>query len=129
MSTCSSYIQNVPKITFFPEIYSTSLVITSWSDTSLPFPPLGLLLLSLKAVMISSRGIACGKLHHELSTVAALVDSSEREWRILENVRPPRENARSTSVDVARSIMRENRWRSKRRDIIPGADKKFKDIS
>jgi hypothetical protein len=51
--------------------------------------------------MISSRGMADGKSHHELSTVAARVDSSDNEWRILDTVSPPRENARSTSVDVA----------------------------
>jgi hypothetical protein len=52
--------------------------------------------------IISSRGIVEGKSHHELSTVAALVDSSDNECLIFETVRPPQENARSTSVDVAR---------------------------
>ena len=114
MGTCSSYKQNIPKITFFAKIYSTSLVITLWW-ASLPCPPLGLLLLSLKAVIISSHGIACGKLHHEFSTIAALVDSSKREWHILETVRPPRENAHSTSVDVARNNMCLNWGRRKMR--------------
>jgi hypothetical protein len=43
-------------------------------------------------------------------------------------VRPPRENARSTSVDVAISpnmIRSSSIWIG---DHIPGADKKFKDI-
>ena len=84
------------------------------SDISSPCPPLGLFLLSLKAVMISSSEIACGKLHHKLSTVVALVDSSEREWHILETVRPPHENACSMFDDAARSIMHENCWMKKR---------------
>ena len=33
--------------------------------------------------------------------IAAGVDLSEREWRCFETVRLPRENARSTSTDVA----------------------------
>ena len=101
MSTRNTPLQMCHIYNFPPEIYSTSLVTTSTSDTSLP---LGLLLLSLKVAMISSRGIAGGKSHHELNTVAALVDSSEREWRIFKTVRPPRENARSTSVDVANKV-------------------------
>ena len=63
--------------------------------------PFGRLLFSLKTVIISSRGMAPGRSHHAPSTEAARVLSSESECRIFETVRPPRENARSTSVDVA----------------------------
>ena len=58
----------------------------------------------LKVEMISSQGIAGGKSHYELNIVAALVDSSEREWCIFETVKPPHENAHSTSVDVANKV-------------------------
>jgi hypothetical protein len=49
-----------------PEVYSYSLTTTSGSKTSLPFPPLGLLLLYLKLATTSLWGIAAGMLHHEL---------------------------------------------------------------
>jgi hypothetical protein len=61
----------------------------------------GRLPLSLKMATISSRGTAPGKSHHAPNTDAARVLSSDREWRILDTVRPPREKERSTSVDVA----------------------------
>jgi hypothetical protein len=67
---------------------------------SLPLP-FGLLLFSRKTVIISSRGMAEGKVHHEPRTVAARVDSSDRECLILDTVSPPWENALSTSVEVA----------------------------
>src|SRR6266478_290159 len=47
--------------------------------------------------------MASGNVHHDPRTVAALVDSSERACRILDTVRPPRENARSTSVELAKN--------------------------
>ena len=62
----------------------------------------GRLPLSLNTVIISSRGTAPGKSHHEPSTDAAHVLSSDSECRILDTVRPPQEKALSTSVDVAR---------------------------
>jgi hypothetical protein len=63
--------------------------------------PLGRLFLSLKTAMISSRGMALGKLHQAPRTVAARELWSESECHIFETVKPPRENARSASVDVA----------------------------
>ena len=68
------------------------------SEASLP---LSRLLLSLKTAMMSSRGTASGKLHHDPNTDAAQVDSSEMECLILDTVSPPHKNALSTSVDVA----------------------------
>ena len=61
----------------------------------------GHLLLSLKASMISLRGIAPGRLHHAPNTDAARVLSSDSECLILETIRPPCKNACSTSVEVA----------------------------
>jgi hypothetical protein len=63
--------------------------------------PLGRLPFSRRDATISSRGMAPGSEHHELKTVAARTDSSERECRIFDTVRPPREKARSASVEVA----------------------------
>jgi hypothetical protein len=63
--------------------------------------PLGRLVLSRKFAIISSRGMAPSSEHHDPKTVAARTDSSESECRIFDTVRPPRENARSASVDVA----------------------------
>jgi len=65
---------------------------------SLPLPRL---LLSLKASIISSRGIVPEKSHQEPMTAAARVDSSDRECLIFETVSPPHEKALSTSVDIA----------------------------
>jgi hypothetical protein len=59
------------------------------------------LLLSRRDAIISSRGIAPGSEHQEPKTAAVRTDSSESECRIFETVRPPREKARSASVDVA----------------------------
>jgi len=64
----------------------------------------GRLPLSLNAAIISSRGTAPGRSHHEPRTEAAWVLSSDSECRILETVRPLREKALSTSVEVARRI-------------------------
>ena len=64
--------------------------------------PFGRLLLSRKTVIISSHGTAPGKSHHDLSTEAAHVLSSESEWHIFDTVSPPQEKALSTSVDVAK---------------------------
>jgi hypothetical protein len=61
----------------------------------------GRLPLSQKTAMISSRGIAPGRSHQDPRTDAARVLSSESLCRIFETVSPPREKARSTSVDVA----------------------------
>jgi hypothetical protein len=77
-----------------------TLAVASRPVVSLPLP-LGLLLFSRKVVIISSRGMAEGKSHHELRTVAARVDSSDKECLIFDTVSPPRENALSTSVEVA----------------------------
>ena len=63
--------------------------------------PFGRLLLSQNIVIISSCGIASASEHHEPKTLAARTDSSESECRIFDTVRPPREKARSASVDVA----------------------------
>jgi hypothetical protein len=63
--------------------------------------PLGRLLLSRRDAIISSCGMAPGSEHHEPKTVAARTDSSQSECRIFDTVRPPREKARSASVDVA----------------------------
>ena len=41
------------------------------------------------------------KLDQEPKTVAARADLSDKECRSLEMVKPPRENVRSTSVEVA----------------------------
>ena len=57
--------------------------------------------LSLNIRTISAVGIAPSNDIHDPRTVAALIDVSDKEWRSLETVRPPRENERSTSVDVA----------------------------
>jgi hypothetical protein len=70
-------------------------------ESSAGFLPFGHLALLSNTVMISSFGIAPGREHHDPKTEAARTDSSEREWRILETVKPPWEKARSTSVDVA----------------------------
>jgi hypothetical protein len=64
--------------------------------------PFGRLPLSRKTAIISSHGTAPCKLHHAPRTEAAHVLSSEREWRIFDTVSPPREKARSTSVEVAK---------------------------
>jgi len=61
-------------------------------------------LFSLNFEAISPNGTKSVNVHHDPSTVAARVDSSERECRILETVSPPRENARSTSVEVANKL-------------------------
>jgi hypothetical protein len=63
--------------------------------------PLERLPLSRRDVTNSSRGMAPASEHHEPKTVAARTDSSESECRILDTVRPPREKARSASVEVA----------------------------
>ena len=98
------YIQNGGYIIPVSENYSQSTAMVSMfssvSATSFPFP-FGLLLLSQKTEITCSQEIAEGKSHQELSTVTALVDSSDNECLIFEAVRPPQENARSTSVDVA----------------------------
>jgi hypothetical protein len=57
-----------------PKVYSNSLTTTSGSKTSLPFPSLGLLLLSLKLVTTSSWGIAAGK-YQELNDVSKLTEN------------------------------------------------------
>jgi transcription termination factor Rho len=82
----------------------------------------------LNVEIISLPGIADGNSHQELSTVAALMDLSAKECCIFETMRPPQENACSTSVDVAISpnMIRSSSIRIG--DHIPGADKKFKDI-
>lgn len=84
---------------------SMGLLLVSVILISLPLP-LALLpireLFSLKTETISLRGTNSGNVHQELRTVAARVDSSERECRIFDTVSPPRENARSTSVEVAK---------------------------
>ena len=49
----------------------------------------------------SCSGISPDTVAHELTTVAARVDSSLSEWRRFDTVRPPRENACSTSVEAA----------------------------
>jgi hypothetical protein len=72
------------------------------ADTLLFF---GRLPLSLKMAIISSRGTAPGRSHHFPNTDAACVLSSDREWHILDTVRPPHEKACSTSVDVANNNM------------------------
>ena len=46
-------------------------------------------------------GIAPSKLDQDPKTVAARADLSDSECRSLEIVKPPCENARSTSVEVA----------------------------
>jgi hypothetical protein len=74
---------------------------------SLPLPLAAALLpirvlLSLNFDIISLRGIKSGRIHQDPRTVAAQVDSSVRECRIFDTVSPPRENARSTSVEVAK---------------------------
>ena len=61
-------------------------------------------LFSLNIDTSSLWGIKPGKVHHDPRTVAAWVDSSERECRILDTVSPPCENARSTSVEVANNL-------------------------
>jgi hypothetical protein len=67
--------------------------------------PLACLLLLLKVLVISSWGMALGKVQQDPNTVAAQTDLSERECLILETVSPPQEKARSTSVDVAEQIL------------------------
>ena len=61
------------------------------------------LIFSLNPATISPWGMAPGNEHHDPRTVAARVDSSERECRILDTVRLPREKARSTSVELAKN--------------------------
>ena len=51
--------------------------------------------------IISSSGIRPEMFAHEDKTVAARVDSSDRECRKRDTVSLPLENARSTSVDAA----------------------------
>ena len=51
--------------------------------------PFGRLLFSVNAMIISLCGIAPGNEHHDPTTVAALVDSSESECLILDTVSPP----------------------------------------
>ena len=70
----------------------------SFCPLSLPFPHL---LFSLKASIISSRGMAPGKSHQEPMTATAQVDSSDNECLIFETVIPPHEKALSTSVELA----------------------------
>jgi hypothetical protein len=82
----------------------------------------------LNVEIISLPGIADGNSHQELSTVAALMDSSDKECHIFEPVRQPQENACSTSVDVAISLNMIRSSSIRIGDHIPGADKKFKDI-
>lgn len=52
-------------------------------------------------LIILSRGIAPSNLAQEPTTDAARTDSSDNEWRNRETVKPPLENARSTSVELA----------------------------
>ena len=54
---------------------------------------------------MSDSGTIPGTAIHDDSTVAALVLSSERLCRMHDTVKRPRENARSTSVDVALYMM------------------------
>jgi len=63
--------------------------------------PLGRLFLSRNFAIISSCGMAPSSEHHDPKTVAVRTDSSESECRIFDTVRPPHENVRSASVDVA----------------------------
>jgi len=57
--------------------------------------------LFLKESMIFALGIAPSKLDQDPNTVAAWAELSDSECRSLEIVKPPREKARSTSVEVA----------------------------
>ena len=61
-------------------------------------------LFSLNIDTSSLWGIKSGNVHHDPRTVAARVDSSERECHSLDTVSPPCENACSTSVEVANNM-------------------------
>ena len=61
--------------------------------------------LSQKTCIMSNSGTNLGTDIQDNSTVAAHVLSSERECRMRDTVKRPRENARSTSVDVAVKMM------------------------
>jgi hypothetical protein len=80
--------------------------------------------------MISLCKTAPGNSHHDPRTEAARVDSSESEWRILDTVRPPREKARSTSVELAkhRNINIYIYISGSSGKHTPGMDKKFNAI-
>ena len=62
---------------------------------------LGRLDLFLNESMIASFGITPSNLDQDPNIVAARAELSDSECRSLEIVKPPRENARSTSVEVA----------------------------
>lgn len=55
----------------------------------------------MNSSMICAFGTAPSKVDQDPKTVAARADLSDSECRSLEMVNPPRENARSTSVEVA----------------------------
>src|SRR5882724_9877 len=85
------YIHNGDYMIWVAKNYSESTAIVSmFSSTSLPFS-FGLLLLSWKTEITCSWGIVEGKSHHELSTVAALVDSSDNKCLIFETETTTRE--------------------------------------
>lgn len=81
----------------------------SVGSTSLPLP-LGRLLLFRNKVSISSFGIGPGWSCHKPRTVAAHVNSSDKECLIFETVKPPRKNMCSTSVEVAVKQINISEW-------------------
>lgn len=68
----------------------------------------------------SGRSSAMPDFAQDATTVEARTDSSDRAWRSLETVRPPRENARSASAAVAKNgsetierVSQAHTWRCK----------------
>lgn len=80
--------------------------------------------------MIRALGMTPSKLDQEPKTVAARADLSDKECRSLEMVKPPRENARSTSVEVANEGSHQMRDKIMYgNEYLPGIDMKSRAIA
>ena len=82
--------------------------------------------------MIRALGITPSKLDQEPKTVAARAELSDSECRSLEMVKPPRENACSTSVEVANEGNRQLKRNEGMKLIskyLPGIDIKSRAIA